>query len=325
MADLLILGGTRFVGRHLTAAALANGHRVTLFNRGRTAPGLFPEAEKLRGDRGRDLSALDGRRWDAVIDVNGYLPRQVRATAERLRDAVDRYVFISTISVYRDFSVPGTTEESPLEEPEPGDEDAREVGPGSYGRLKVLCERMAEAVLPGRVLHVRPCIVVGPHDPTGRFTYWVDRVARGGEVLAPGRPERPVQLIDARDLAAWVVGMTERRETGVYNAVGPERVLPMRDLLETCRAASGSDAVFTWVSEAFLEKHGLKLPLAQPGGYAVDSSRAQAHGLTFRPPAETVRDLLRWSAPPEERDSDKLPPEREAELLQKWHAREAHE
>ncbi|HKV06662.1 MAG TPA: NAD-dependent epimerase/dehydratase family protein, partial [Thermoanaerobaculia bacterium] len=290
---------------------------------GRTAPGLFPEAEKLRGDRGRDLAALDGRRWDAVIDVNAYLPRQVRATAERLRNAVDRYVFISTISVYRDLSVPGTIEESPLEEPVPGDEDAREVGPGAYGRLKVLCERTAEAALPGRVLHVRPCIVVGPHDPTGRFTYWVDRVAQGGEVLAPGRPERAVQIIDARDLAAWVVGMTERRETGVYNTVGPERVLPMRDLLETCRAVSGSDAAFTWVSDAFLEKHGLELPLVHPEDDAVDSSRAQAQGLTFRPLAETVRDLLRWSVPPQERDSDKLSPECEADLLREWHSRGA--
>lgn len=326
MADLLILGGTRFVGRHITAAALANGHRVTLFNRGRTAPDLFPEAEKLQGDRGGDLSVLAGRRWDAVIDVNGYLPRHVEATAKRLRDTVDRYVFISTISVYKDLSVPGTTEESPLEEPEPGDEDAEEMTPGSYGRLKVFCERIVDAAMPGRVLRVRPCIVAGPYDHTGRFTYWVDRVARGGEVLAPGRPERPVQCIDARDLAAWVVRMTERRETGVFNATGPRGVFSTRDLLETCRALSGSNATFTWVSDTFLQEHGIHLPLWWPEGprglEVVDNTKALDRGLTLRLPTDTVRDLLHWDAPPEERASDKLPPEREAELLREWHARE---
>jgi 2'-hydroxyisoflavone reductase len=321
--ELLLLGGTRFVGLHITRAALARGHRVTLFNRGRTNPGLFPEAEKLRGDRGGDLSALAGRRWDAVIDVNAYLPRHVRAAAERLRDAVDRYVFISTISVYKDLSVPGTTEESPVREPEPGDEDLDEMTPGSYGRLKVLCERAVDAALPGRVLRVRPCIVVGPEDYSGRFPYWVVRVARGGEVLAPGRPERPVQIIDARDLASWVVEMTERRETGVYNAVGPKDVLTMREMLETCRAISGSDARFTWVSDGFLQEHGVKLPLWQPekeeGVDAVRNDKAVARGLAFRPLAETVRDTLAWaSEAPEERAPARLGPEREAELLRRW-------
>jgi 2'-hydroxyisoflavone reductase len=319
--DLLLLGGTQFVGRHITEAALAAGHRVTLFNRGTTNPSLFPEAEKLQGDRGGDLAALESRRWDAVIDVNGYLPRHVRATTELLRDAVERYVFISTISVYKDLSVPGTTEESPLEEPKPGDEEVGEMPPGAYGRLKVLCERIADAVLPGRVLHVRPCIIAGPHDHTGRFTYWVDRVARGGEVLAPGRPKRPVQFIDARDLAAWVVRMTERRETGAYNTVGPEGAFSTRDLLETCREVSGSDATFTWVSDAFLREKGVKPPLWQPEGDAVDPSRARARGLILRPPAETVRALLDWEASPEERASGKLPPQREAEILRAWHAR----
>lgn len=325
--DLLLLGGTRFIGRHITGAALAAGHRVTLFNRGTTNPDLFPEAEKLQGDRGGDLSVLEGRRWDAVIDVNGYLPRHVRATAERLRDAVERYVFISTISVYKELSAPGTTEESPLEEPEPGDDGATEMTPGSYGRLKVLCERIADAAMPGRVLHVRPCIVAGPHDHTGRFTYWVDRVARGGEALAPGRPERPVQFIDARDLAAWVVRMTERRETGVFNATGPEKALSTRELLETCREVSGSDATFTWVSDAFLQENGVHLPLwwpEGPGGLeVVDKAKALAHGLTLRPPAATVRDLLDWDAPPEERAADKLSSEREMELLRAWQARGA--
>jgi 2'-hydroxyisoflavone reductase len=321
--NLLLLGGTRFVGLHITEAALARGHRVTLFNRGKTNPGLFPEAEKLRGDRESDLSALEGRRWDAMIDVNAYLPRHVRATAELLRDAVDRYVFISTISVYKDLSVPGTTEESPLEEPRPGDEDLDEMTPGSYGRLKVLCERIVDAALPGRVLRVRPCIVVGPKDHTGRFTYWVVRVARGGEVLAPGRPERPLQIIDARDLASWVVDMAERRETGVYNAVGPRDVLTMHRMLETCREVSGSDARLTWVSDEFLKEQGVKLPLWQPekeeGADTVRNDKAVAQGLTFRPLAETVRDTLAWASEnPEERASSRLTPEREAELLRQW-------
>lgn len=320
--NLLLLGGTRFVGLALTAAALARGHQVTLFNRGRTNPDLFPEAEKLRGDRGGDLAALSGRRWDAAIDVNAYLPRHVRATAELLADAVDRYVFISTIAVYKDLSIPGTTEESPLQEPRPGDADLHDLPPGGYGRLKVLCERLAEAALPGRVLRIRPCIIVGPEDHTRRFPYWVVRVARGGEVLAPGRPERPVQLLDARDLASWVVGMTERREVGVYNAVGPQGVLTMRETLETCREVSGSDARFTWVSDDFLKEHGVKLPLWQPekeeGVDAVRNDKAVAVGLTFRPLAETVRDTLAWaSEAPEERASSRLTPEKEAELLRK--------
>lgn len=320
--NLLLLGGTRFVGLHITAAALARGHRVTLFNRGTTNPALFPEAEKLRGDRGGDLSALKGRRWDAVIDINAYLPRHVRATAELLKDAVDRYVFISTISVYEDLSVPGTTEESPLKEPHPEDEDLDDMPPGGYGRLKVLCERVAEAALPGRVLRVRPCIVVGPEDHTRRFPYWVVRVAHGGEVLAPGRPERPVQIIDARDLASWVVEMTERREAGVYNVVGPKGVLTMREMLETCREVSGSDARFTWGSDELLKERGIKLPLWQPekeeGVDAVRNDKAIAQGLTFRPLAETVRDTLAWaSGAPEERASSRLTPEREAELLRK--------
>ncbi|HEX4963690.1 MAG TPA: SDR family oxidoreductase [Thermoanaerobaculia bacterium] len=323
--NLLILGGTRFVGRHLTAAALAAGHRVTLFNRGRTNPGLFPEAEHLHGDRRRDLSRLAGRRWDAVLDVNGYLPREVRQAAERLAGAAGFYAFLSTISVYRDFLTPDLPEEAPLAAPRPGDEEAEEVPPGDgYGRLKVLCERAVREVWGRRALIARPCIVAGPHDPSSRFAWWVARVARGGEVLAPGRPERPVELIDARDLAAWVVDMVEQREGGIYNAAGPERLLTFREMLETCRSATGSDASFTWVSEGFLERWGIDLPFwspeAQEGYDLVDNTQAILHGLAFRPLEETVRDVHAWVAadPRQNRPKERLSPVREAEALRAW-------
>ncbi|HYG64619.1 MAG TPA: NAD-dependent epimerase/dehydratase family protein [Thermoanaerobaculia bacterium] len=321
---LLVLGGTRFVGRHLVEAALTRGHQVTLFNRGRSHPGLFPEAEELHGDRMSDLSALDGRRWDAVLDVNGYVPRSVRASAGKLAGAVDLYVFISTISVYAHLEEPGVSEESPVQEPPPGGEDAEEVTNESYGWLKALCERAAEEAMPGRVLHVRPGIQSGPHDYTGRFAWWVTRVALGGEVLAPGRPESPIQAVDARDLATWVVRMTEERATGVYNVTGPEPPLTMEGMLAACREASGSDAVFTWVGDTFLAEHGIELPLwltcEEEGFGRVISARARARGLTLRPVEETARDVLAWVAEdPEHRTPERLAPAREAGLLREWH------
>ena len=324
--NLLILGGTRFVGRYLAAAALARGHAVTLFNRGLTHPDLFPEAEHLRGDRKSDLSALQGRRWDAAIDVNGYVPRVVRASAAMLAGAVERYIFISTLSVYASFQGTVNTEESPVKQPPPGQESCEEITDESYGWLKVFCERAAEAALPGRVLHVRPCVVAGPHDPSERFPWWVARVARGGEVLAPGRPGRPLQLIDARDLGSWVIDMTERRETGVYNVTGPERPLTMGEMLATCRDVTRSDAAFTWVDDRFLEEHDIEPPLWLPeslkGFNTVDSGKARARGLAFRPLAETVRDTLEWvEEDPGERTPRFIEPEREAELLQLWRAR----
>lgn len=328
---LLILGGTRFVGRHLTATALAAGHQVTLFHRGQTNPDWFPEAEHLRGDRGSDLSPLQGRRWDAALDVNGYLPKQVQASALLLADAVERYVFISTMSVYADFSVPTLREDSPLKQPQPGDESADEIPTRGYGRLKALCEKFVEEALPDRTLIVRPCIIVGPWDHTGRFEYWVERAARGGEVLAPGPPERPVQLIDARDLAAFVIRMVERQATGIYNATGPKDVLPMREMLETCRETTGGDARFTWITDDFLAERGVRLPFWQRGDSGlVDNTRAVSQGLTFRPLAETVRDVHAWvTEHPSGQDSYRDPyrqpydftPEREAELLREWRER----
>ena len=218
---LLLLGGTRFVGRHLAETALERGHQVSLFHRGKTNPDLFPQAEHLLGDREGDLSILDGRRWDAVLDVNGYVPRIVRVSAERLAGAADRYVFISTISVYADVAVRGRHEGSPVKQPPPGEEGSEEFTGKAYGWLKARCERAVEEVWPGRTLIVRPCLLVGPHDFTGRFPYWPWRVARGAEVLAPDRPDLPIQALDARDLADWVLRSVESGHTGLFNASGP--------------------------------------------------------------------------------------------------------
>ena len=295
--DLLILGGTRFLGRHLVDAALESGHRVTLFNRGESNPGLLPEVEELRGERGGDLSALRGRSWDAVIDTSGYLPRDVRHSAGLLAGSAGHYTFVSSISVYADFGRTGIDEDSPvLEPPNP---EPEELDLELYGGLKVGCEREAEAAMPGRTLVVRPGMIVGPYDYTDRFPYWRRRVAEGGEVLAPGDPEQPVQLIDARNLAGWIVRMAEDRRTGVYNATGPEHRLTMRGMLEEIRDVTGSDARFVWASEEFLIDAGVKpweeMPLWVPGEMAgllsVDVGRAVGAGLVFRPLGETVRDI----------------------------------
>lgn len=298
--NLLILGGTVFLGRHLVDAALAAGHQVTLFNRGQHGAELFPQIEKLRGDRDGGLDALAGRRWDAVIDTCGYVPRLVRASAELLAGSVQHYTFISSISVYRDL------DQAPVDESSPvgvlADTSVEEITGETYGPLKALCEQAAETAMPGRVLHVRPGLIVGPYDPTDRFTYWPWRFAQGGDVLAPGRPQRRVELIDGRDLATWILRMVEARRTGVYNATGPAHELTMGDLLAVCQRVAGSGATLTWVDEAFLLANGvapwselpLWLPEADNGVMAVDCRRASAAGLTFRPLAETVQDTLAW-------------------------------
>ena len=322
--DLLILGGTGFLGRHLVEAALGEGHRPTLFNRGLSEPGLFPEVEKLEGDRDGDLSALRGRRWDAVIDTCGYVPRVVGASARILADAVDHYTFISSISVYSDDIALGADEGAQVRElPDPTIE---EVTGETYGGLKALCERAVEETMPGRVLNVRPGLISGPHDPTGRFTYWPRRVAAGGEVLAPDHEERKVQYIDVRDLASWIVKMLEERRTGTFNAAGPDYELRMGRLLEECEVVAGAEPV--WVSEDFLEKKGVEpfteLPLWVPRKYAamlaVDCSKAIEAGFAFRPLSETIEDVLDWdrATGAGREPAAGLRPEREQELLRAW-------
>lgn len=325
---LLIIGGTRFLGRALVEAARDARHQVTLFNRGRTNPGLFPAVEKLHGDRDGELAMLRGRHWDAVIDTCGYVPRVVRASAELLVDRVDHYTFISTLSVYRDPGLVGADENAPLATLE--DETVEEISGETYGPLKALCEQTVDEVMGAeRAMHVRSGLIVGPHDPTDRFTYWPYRVSQGGEVLAPGSPKDPVKFIDVRDLAAWIVRATAARRSGPFNVQGPQNTLNFGRVLDACRRVSGSDATFTWVGDEFLEAHDVipftELPLWLPPPlanlYMVDCSRAFAAGLRCRPLGDTVRDTLNWARknrPPGWEWRAGLSREREAELLQEW-------
>jgi 2'-hydroxyisoflavone reductase len=326
---LLILGGTIFVGRALVEAALARGAEVTLFNRGQHNADLFPAVEKLRGDRDGGLEPLQGRQWDAVVDTCGYVPRLVKQSAEFLADSVGHYTFISSVSVYSDFAKVGISEADPVGKLE--DETVETVTGETYGPLKALCEQAAEAALPGRVLNVRAGLIVGPYDVSDRFTYWPVRVARGGEILAPGRPEAGTQFIDVRDLVDWNLRMIEAGKMGSYNLVGPAIPLTMSTVLETCREVSGSDAAFTWVESEFLKRHEvapwseLPLYLGDEPEYAgfdtVDFSKASRDGLTFRPLADTVRATLDWDAtrPADREWRAGLKPDREAELLRLWH------
>jgi 2'-hydroxyisoflavone reductase len=293
---LLVLGGTKFLGRHVVEAALARGDEVTIFTRGQTNPDLFPEAEHLIGDRDGNLTALEGRNWDAVIDPSCFVPRIARQSGELLRDAVDRYVFVSTISVYGDFSKP-IDELTPLAELEdPDTEDAME----HYGALKAACERVFDELYGDRVTHVRAGLIVGPYDLTDRFTYWPRRIDEGGDVLAPGDPAAPVQFVDARDLATFMLAIAERGPGGPLNATGPATRLTMREFLERLPG----DATLHWVDDRTVLDAGIEpwmeLPIwiAGPefaGLQQADISRALAAGLTFRPLEETARDTLAWS------------------------------
>ncbi|MBX3051077.1 MAG: NAD-dependent epimerase/dehydratase family protein [Caldilineaceae bacterium] len=324
---LLILGGTVFLGRHTVEAALARGHEVTLFNRGQHSPELFPDVEKLRGDRDGDLSPLVGRRWDAVIDPSGYVPRLVSDSARLLADAVEHYTFVSSLSAYASFAEPNQNEDAPLAVMD--DPTNEEITGESYGPLKVLSEQAAHAAMPGRVAIIRPGLIVGPYDPTDRFTYWPVRVAKGGDVLAPAPADYPVEFTDVRDLAEWMVRMAEQRVPDVFNASGPGIPATLGGLLETSRRISDSDARFVWTDEAFLQENEVQpwsqLPLwigngpAYAGFSRYDCSRAIAAGLTFRPMAETVAATLEWAAtrPADHTWRAGLSAEREAELLAK--------
>jgi 2'-hydroxyisoflavone reductase len=336
---LLVLGGTRFLGHHLVTAALARNHEVTLFNRG--TYDSANDVETIRGDRHTDLAKLQGRRWDAVVDTSGMLPRVVTASSEVLADSVDHYTFVSTQNVYADVSSPGVSESAPLrtltseelDEAYAIDTSGEPAYGKVYGGLKALCEQAAKSVMPGRVLTIRPGLIVGPDDYTDRFTYWVVRVARGGEVFAPGRPDTFVQFIDVRDLADWTLSMIERNETGAYNAHGLPGRLTMGDVLEECKSVSGSDASFTWASEEFLLRENVApwsdMPLWLPeeaaphlkGFMFINCEKAVGAGLRFRTLNDTIAATLAWcQANPRNELKAGLTPDREQSLLGKLHS-----
>ena len=306
---ILVLGGTGFIGPHIVEAAQRRGLQVTLFNRGKTNPQLFPDVEKLHGDRNVDLAVLTGRHWDAVVDTSGYFPRQVRLALTATKGAIGQYVFISSVSVYKDLS-------KPLDETAPlatlSDPTIEKVTEESYGGLKALCEQAVQEGLPGRATIIRPGYIVGPRDSSDRFTYWPVRVSRGGEVLAPGTAADPIQVIDGRDLGDWVVTMVEGGHAGIYNATGPKARLTMGELLTMCKQVTRSDARFTWMSAAKLKEAKLDesmpiwVPPAEIGMAQVSSQRAQAKGLIYRPVLTTLTDTLAWW--------NTLPPERQAKM-----------
>lgn len=378
---ILILGGTQFVGPAIMNAALARGHKITLFTRGRVEDQRdleFPDGvESLHGNRDpektaddwkpegerdpnspKGLSQLEGKKWDAVIDTSGYYPRMVKASAELLAPNVKQYIFISSVSVYANGTTPNADETDPVGTME--DPTIESMGPQYeyYGPLKALCEQAAEAAMPGRVANVRPGLIVGPGDPTDRFTYWPVRVQQGGEILAPGSPNDPVQFIDVRDLAEWLIHMIENNTTGVFNAINPapDR-LTIGQTLDACKQAAGNDAEFTWVNAEFLEEHEVSpwgdMPLwippsgESPAFHRRSNVAAVKAGLKMRPVKTTARDIMDWwpkevarrteatakfkaQAEAAGRDVPELPdpsrlragitPDREAEVLKAWHA-----
>ena len=295
---MLVLGGTQFLGRHVVEAALERGHAITLFNRGQTSPQLFPELEKLRGDRDGDLGALAGRDFDAVVDTSGYVPRIVRETIDALGE-VGHYTFVSTMSVYseeaRDQGEEGAVAQLP--------EETEEVRFDTYGPLKALCEDVVRERFPNAFIP-RPGLIVGPWDHTGRFTYWPQRFAQGGRILAPAPREAPVQVVDVRDVSAWIVRSAETRLAGTYNTVCP--TLTMEEVLETCQSVARTEAEVVWVDPEFLVEHEVRAWMELPLWIGADESdasfmrapvdRALAAGLRHRPLAETVRDTIDWVA-----------------------------
>jgi 2'-hydroxyisoflavone reductase len=320
---LLVVGGTRFLGRHLAQQALEAGHSVTLFHRGQSNATLFPEAEHRLGDRNGDLAVLREGSWDAVIDTSAYVPRQVRAMAQALQGRVGHYQLVSTISVYADLSRPGTDESAALATLE--DPHTEVVDGDSYGGLKALCEWALLEAMPGRLAIVRPGLLVGPHDPTGRFTWWVQRLQRGGTVLCPGSPQAALQFIDARDAAALMLQVARTAHCDVMNLTGPTEPLTMGAFFNAAREALNASATLRWVDEPALLAAGVaswtELPLWVPadtaGLHGVDLSRALAVGLVCRPLAETLRDTAAWAA----QATQAVPPtigldaQREASLL----------
>src|ERR1700742_3952695 len=332
---ILVLGGTKFLGVHIVERALAHGHTVTLFNRGKTNTDLFPQLEHLKGDRDAQLDSLKGGHWDAVIDDSGYVPRHVKLSAELLAPNVGQYVFISTISVYASFAQPNS-EDSPLGKI--ADETSEKVDGGAYGPLKALCEKAAETAMPGRVTVVRPGLIVGPWDPTDRFTYWPARAARGGDMACPNTPKDRIQFIDSRDLAAFVIGLVESKTMGIFNATSPPGKFSMGELVQASITAANAQVKPTppprpvWMSAEFLKNEkvapwsDMPVWIPESGESAAfaeaNGSKALAAGMAIRPVQPTVNDTLAWHLKRPEAERAKLQagltPEREQELLKAW-------
>lgn len=295
---ILIIGGTIFLGKHIVKIAQERGHEVVLFNRGKHNQELFPEIEKIRGDRLSDLELLRDRTFDSVIDTCGYFPRAVRMSAEFMRNKAKHYTFISSISVYKEFDVKGLNEDSATAVLE--DETVEEVTGETYGALKRLCEIAAEEVFGADALNIRPGLIVGEDDPSDRFTYWVSRIAKGGEIAVPDSFGRAVQFIDVKDLAAFTLDMIEKGAGGIYNATGPEKELSFGEFLKACRKVAGTDPEFIRMSEEFILENNIapytELPLWVPESWSgtdnVDISKALKTGLKIRPLTKTIADTL---------------------------------
>lgn len=318
---LLVLGGTVFLGRHLVQAALAAGHSVTTFNRGTHSLDEQKDVEKLVGDRSDSLELLKNRKWDAVIDTCGYDPAVVSKSVEALKDAVENYVFISSISAYKGFPELGMNETATVKSIEAGDET-------EYGSLKVACEKAVEKQFGNKSAIIRPGLIVGPYDPTDRFTYWPTRISKGGRVLAPGDPERCIQFIDVRDLANWTIHMVANETAGTFHATGPEKPLTMRQFLNECNAVGGNFAQFVWMDDEALSKAEvapwMEMPLWIPasdkehrGFLSMDCQKARNEGLSYSPVAQTIRDTLTWDISRDSLEERKagLPAEKEQKLL----------
>jgi len=322
--NILIIGGTRFLGRFFVETALAHRHTLTLFNRGQSNPDIFPDVELIKGDREHNLGKLANRTWDVVLDTCGYVPRLVRDSALALERSVGRYVFISSISAYDNFSKIGMTEEDP---PGPLSDESDDNNPETYGFRKTRCEKNVRDVYNDRALIVRPGLIVGPHDATDRFTYWPVRISKGGDVIAPENSNVPVQIIDVRDLAEFIMRLIEANASGIYNATGPAKELTIGEMLDTCKQVSGSNAKFHWASPEFLHHNNVQpwsdMPVWIPnieedkGFSRMDVSKAVNAGLKFRPLEETVRDTIAWvnTRPADYEFRSGLKPEQEQELI----------
>ena len=324
---VLILGGTGFIGPHFVETLKGAGHTLTLLNRGRRNPKLFPDVETLVGDRNGQMDAIKNRDWDVVIDNSGYTLKQVKLSTDILKGHVQHYIFVSSISAYADLTPPGIDEDYTLATL--SDPNIEEITDTSYGGLKVICEKTVQQAFGKNSAIIRPTYIVGPGDPTDRFTYWPVRVAKGGEMIAPGSASDPIQFIDVRDLANFMRACVEQRLSGSYNACNPPGAVTIGDLLETSKRVSGANTKFVWAPTEFLEKNkaleGLEVPIWAPpvgelaGATLVSSARAVAKGLRFRPLETTVRDTLAWhkTRPAEQQQTLRagFSPEREAQLL----------